>query len=139
MELAEQIKIQKNIELRKRIYRTIQSMYRIFRGSARDIQIVDKYMNIWKPLSNDVEDVVIFPYESKKGSMAENKNIVQCLFAMVTETIKLWHKHCRGEDDIVEALEAWLNKIDLVVKLWPDLQVRGSDVTGYYLKLPKEK
>lgn len=137
--LSEDIKAQKNVELRKRVYRAIQSMYGIFRSSPQDIVIVDRYMNIWKPLTGNIKDVVIFPYESKKGSMAEKKDIKHCLFAMVTTMIKLWHSHCKDEDGRHEALEPLLDRIELAIKLWPDLQVRGSDVTGYYLRLPKGK
>ena len=148
MELNEQIRAQKNIELRKRVYRAIQSMYGLFRSSPRDTQIVDRYMNVWKPPTlrkSDPEgkkdiiiDVVEFPYESKKGSMAEKKNATHCLFALVTTLIQVWHKHCKDEEDpCTEALEAWLDKIELAIKLRLELPVRGSDITGYYLKMPK--
>lgn len=140
MELNEQIRTQKNSELRKRIYRAIQSMYGLFRSSPRDLQIVDKYMNVWKPLSGDVEDVVQFPYESKKGLMAEKKDAKHCLFAMMTNMIKIWHLHCKNDIDelnYVKSLEACLDKIETAIKFRLELSVRGSDVTGYYLKMPK--
>ncbi|KKL52155.1 hypothetical protein LCGC14_2288340 [marine sediment metagenome] len=140
MELNEQIKAQKNVELRKRIYRALQSMYKLFRSSPRDIATVDKYMNIWKPLTGNIEDVVMFPYDSKKGFMAEKKDAKHCLFALVTQMIRIWHLHCKlPEEDYTKALACRLNKIELVIKSWSTLQVRGSDVTGYYLKMPKEK
>lgn len=140
MELNDEIRAQKNSELRQRIYRALQSMYKLFRGSPTNIQIIDGYMNIWKPLSNDICDVVLFPYESKKGLMAEKKNATHCLLALITTTIKLWHKH-RGEggDDHIEALEANLDKIELIVKGDLQFPVRGSDVTGYYLKVLREE
>lgn len=137
MELSEQIKAQINADLRKRVYRAIQSMYGLFRSSPRDIQIVDKYMNVWKPLSGDVEDVVQFPYESKKGSCAEKKDAKHCLFAMITAMIKQWHLHCKDKVGCVEPMEILLDKIESVVKLRLELPVRGSDLTGHYLKLPK--
>lgn len=138
MKLTEEIKKQRNNALRRRIYRAIQSMYGLFRSSPRDIQIVNKYMNVWKPLSGDVEDVVQFPYESKKGSCAEKKIAKHCLFAMVTDMIKAWHLHCKDVDDpCTESLEYSLDKIESVVKLRLELPVRGSDITGYYLKMPK--
>lgn len=136
MELTEQIKVQRNAELRKRVYRAIQSMYGLFKSSPRNIAIVDRYMNIWKPRSNNVKDVVEFPYESKKGSLAEKKNATQCLFALVTGLIKCWHLHCKG-GDCVEALEGHLDKIELVVTNCMTFPIRGSDETGYYFKLPK--
>lgn len=136
MALNDEIREQKNSELRKRVYKAIQSMYGLFRGSARDIQIVDKYMNIWKPQSGDVKDVVEFPYESKKGSLAEKKIAVHCLFALVTEAVKLWHSHYKG-DECVDALERALNKIERVVANRLVLPIRGSEETGFYFKLPK--
>lgn len=139
MELSEQIKAQINADLRKRVYRAIQSMYGLFRASPQDIQIVDKYMNVWKPLSGDVEDVVQFPYESKKGSCAEKKIAKHCLFALVTDMIKTWHLHCKNADDpCIESLEYSLDKIELIISKRLELPIRGSDTTGYYLKLPKE-
>ena len=138
MELNKQIKVQKNSELRKRVYKTIQSMYSLFRSSARDIQIVDKYMNVWKPRSNDVQDVVEFPYESIKGSLAEKKNATHCLFALVTSMVQLWHLCCKDDDGgCVEALEVYLNKIEFIIKNYNMLVVRGSEETGYYFKLPR--
>ena len=139
MKLNEEIRKQKNVELRKRVYRVLQSMYRLFRGSPVNTQIVDRYMNIWKPLSGDVEDVVQFPYESKKGSMAEKKNTTHCLFALVTTMIKRWHLHCKGIPGYVDDLETDLDKIELIVKGDLKFPVRGSDVTGYYLLLGKGK
>lgn len=137
MELNEQIREQKNNELRKRVYRAIQSMYGLFRGSPRDIQIVDRYLNVWKPRPNDVEDVVDFPYESKKGSLVEKKNANHCLFALVTMMIKVWHGHCSGNDNCISALEPLLDKIELLVKNKLQFPIRGSDETGYYFKLPR--
>ncbi len=137
--LNDEIKAQKNVELRKRVFRVIQSMYKLFRGSPMDTQTVDGYMNIWKPLTGNIKDVVIFPYDSKKGSMAEKKDATHCLFALVTVMIKRWHLHAKDICDCVQDLEADLDKLETVIKLWPDLQIRGSDVTGYYLKLPKGK
>lgn len=136
MNLSEQVQTQKNTELRKRMYRALQSMYKLFRGSPTDTQIVDRYMNIWKPLTGDIEDVVEFPYESKKGLMAEKKNATHCLFALVTQMIKTWHKHVKG-DSCVEALEGHLDKIEFIIKGDLQFPVRGSDVTGYYLKVLK--
>ena len=136
MELTEQIRAQKNVELRKRVYRAIQSMYTLFKGSPQDTQIVDRYMNIWQPRGGGIQDVVEFPYESKKGSMAEKRNASHCLFALVTEMIKLWHSHCEG-GDCVKALERALDKIELIVKNKLQFPVWGCDVTGYYLKMPK--
>lgn len=143
MELNEQIRTQQNSSLRQRVYRAIQSMYKLFKGSSRNIQVVDRYMNIWKPLGGKIQDVVEFPYESKKGQNAEKKNIAQCLFALVTTMIEAWHKHCK--DDLsptqrkkcVETLEALLSKIEFIVSHRLDLPVQGSDEVGYSFKPPK--
>ena len=138
MELTEQIKTQKNSELRKRVYRAIQSMYGLFRGSAVDIQIVDGYLNIMKPMNGGIQDVVLFPYTSKKGSLAEQKIAKHCLFALVTTLIQVWHTHCRDEENpCTEALETWLDKIELIVKNKLTLPIRGCDEIGYYFKMPK--
>lgn len=137
MELNDEIKEQKNSELRKRVFRAIQSMYGLFRGSPRNIQIVDRYLNVWKPRANDVEDVVDFPYESKKGSLAEKKNANHCLFAMITMMIRLWHSHCGGNEICIEPLGSMLDKIELIVKNKLQFPIRGSDETGYYFKLPR--
>jgi hypothetical protein len=137
MELSEEIKIQKNTKLRKRVFKVIQSMYGLFGGSAVDIQIVDKYMNVMKPLSNGIQDVVLFPYESKKGSLAEKKIAKHCLFALMTNMIKTWHGHCGGNDNCISALEPLLDKIEFIIKNKLTLPVRGNDDTGYYFKMPK--
>lgn len=139
MELNEQIRAQRDVELRKRVYRALQSMYRLFRASPTNTQIIDKYMNIWKPLSGDIQDVVQFPYESKKGSTAERKNATDCLLALVTQMIKRWHLHSKGIPGCVDDLETDLDKIELIVKGGLQFPVRGSDVTGYYLRIPREK
>lgn len=145
--LTEEIKAQKNAELRKRVYRTIQSMYSLFKSSPRNVQVVDRYMNIWKPLGGRVKDVTDFPYESKKGQKAEKKNATQCLFALVTTMIEAWHLHCKEDSGMsptqqkkcVETLETLLSKIELVVKHQLELPVRGSDDAGYEFKLPKRE
>jgi len=139
MELTEEIKKQRNNALRRRVYRTIQSMYCLFRSQPRNIQIVNRYLDIWKPRSNDVKDVIDFPYESKKGSLAEKKDGIQCLFALITEMIKLWHTHCKSEDNQNEALELLLDKIEFLIKNKLTFPIRGSEETGYYFKLPKGK
>ncbi len=143
MTLVDEIQAQHNSELRKRVYRTIQSMYKLFKGSARNIQVVDRYMNIWKPLGGKIKDVVEFPYESKKGSKAEKKNAAQCLFALVTIMIETWHKHC--EEDLsptqrqkcVKTLEMLFGKIEFIASHQLDLPIQGSDEVGYEFKLPK--
>ena len=61
MGLTEEIEAQKDSGLRKRVYRAIQGMYKLFKGSPRNIQVVDRYMNIWKPLGGKVHDVTDFP------------------------------------------------------------------------------
>ena len=146
MALNDEIRTQKNSGLRKRVFRAIQSMYKLFKGSPLDIQIVDKYLNVWKPLSGDVEDVIQFPYTSKKHPLAEKKNARHCLFALVNDMILSWHKHCKSDDlsptqqkKCVDMLEVLLSKIELVIKHQLDLPVQGSDETGYEFKLPKEE
>ena len=143
MALNDEIRAQQNSNLRKRVFRAIQAMYKLFKGSPQDIQIVDRYMNIWKPLDGSIEDVVEFPYESKKGPKAAKKNAAQCLFALVTTMIEAWHKYCKEDlsptqrKKCTETLETLLSKIELVVSLRLDWPVQGSDEVGYEFKLPK--
>ena len=143
MELTEQIRAQQNSDLRKRVFKAIQSMYKLFKGSPRNIQVVDRYMNIWKPLGGKIQDVVEFPYESKKVHKAEKKDATQCLFALVTTMIGAWHKHCKEDlsptqrKKCVRTLEMLLGEIEFVVSHQLDLPIQGSDEVGYSFKLPK--
>ena len=140
MTLTDDIKAQKNVELRKRVFRALQSMYVLFRSSPHDTQMVDRYMNIWQSRSGDIQDVIEFPYESTKGSMAEDKDAKHCLFALVTTMIELWHEYCGdGIDDLIAPLESRLDKIEVIIKHDLQLQIKGSDVTGYYLRVAKGK
>lgn len=149
MTLNSEIVMVENEKLRKRVFRMLQSLYTLFAASGTDIQMIDQYMKLWKPKNRDgVIDTILWPYEGmKKNRRFAKKNKARCcLYALVTECLKEYHKfHAATTADSPQEyggdMDAVLTEIELLIKGRINFPIKGTSETGYYLyrKVRKEK
>ena len=136
MSLNNEINEAEKKAMRKRVFLMLRSLYVLFRGSASDVQMVDNYIKVWKPRSESrIADVVLWPYEGMKGNprFSKKKNARCCLFALVTECIKEFHKYYADPDTFEGDMDATLSEVEALIKGKLMFPIKGSDKTGYYL------
>lgn len=154
MTLKQEVQDAERTKVRKRVFKMLQSLYTLFRGSAPDVQIIDQYMKIWKPKKarNEqgeevfIADVLIWPYEGRKNNprRSKKKNARCCLYCLVTECLKAFHKYHANPDVFEGDLHSMLTEIESIIAAKLEIPIEGSDVTGFYFrkkisKPPKRK
>lgn len=131
MTLSEEIKEQKIKKYKKQIYRLLQSCYRFFQGSPMNIQLIDQYMKVYRPLANHI-DLTGLPFKSK-GKLAIKKKKVHCFFAMLNYVVIQFWQFCGEQDNEPALMEAIIEAKDVVDKGLDKYKIAGTDKEGYHL------
>lgn len=132
MTLTDEIKQKKFKKYKKRVFFLIRSLYPVFLGSAKNIQMVDQYQKIYRPLT-DHADSDRLPFKSK-GKLAIKKKKSHCLFAMLNNVItNFWKFHKDQEESEANLMDALIETEDVVATGLENYRVVGTEAEGFYL------
>jgi hypothetical protein len=131
MTLTDEIKIKKRKKYQKRVFFLLRSLYPVFLGSALNIQMVDQYQKIYRPLT-DHADGDRLPFKSK-GKLAIKKKRSHCLFAMLNNVIVNFWSFCEDQENEVDLLSALIETEDIVTTGLESYRVTGTTAEGFYL------
>jgi hypothetical protein len=144
MSLKQEVVEAEQTKMRKRVFRMVQSLYTLFRGSATDLQIIDQYMKMWRPVrakntegkNQVIVDVLLWPYEGRKNNprLSKKNNPRCCLYCLVTECLKAYHQYCEDAETFEGDLDAMLTEIEGLITAKLEVPIVGTDATGYYFK-----
>lgn len=131
MTLIEEIKTKKLKKYKKRVFFLIRSLYPVFLGSASDIQMVDQYQKIYRPLT-DHADSDRLPFKSK-GKLAIKKKRSHCVFAMLNNVIVNFWKFCENQENEADLLGVLIETEDIIKTGLENYKVAGTATEGFYL------
>lgn len=132
-DLTEEIQKKKIKKYQKRVFFLLRSCYRFFQSSPLNIQMIDQYTKVYRPLT-DHADPTRLPFKSK-GKFAIKRKRRDCFFAMLNHVITQFWVYYENQENESDLLEALIETEDVVKSgNLRNYKVVGSDEKGYWLE-----
>lgn len=140
VDLSKAVIVQKKKLYTKKMFRLLQSFYKTFQGSSRDIQMIDQYMKVYKPRTS-VVGANVLPVKAAKAlkphKHCTNPKVHDVFYAYLSNTIKIFWAFLEDEETLNKEPELLENMIKLreIAERGLGIYVMdGNAETGYTLK-----
>lgn len=131
-DLAKEIQEKKTKKYKKRVFFLLRSLYGFFQLSPMNVQMIDQYTKIYRPLT-DHADPTRLPFKSK-GKFAIKQKRRDCLFAMLNHVVVQFWAYCKDQENEGVLLDALIEAEEVVKSgSLENYKVIGDDREGYRL------